>query len=179
MWMPPASYKEALQIQREIGDKKGTGLTLIDLAALLNANRGNYDQALPDFKESLQIQRDVGNRGGEGLCLNNIGNVYLFKDAYTTTRRPTSRGRSRSGRRAKDPGDIADTLHNLAETATKKGQYDQALKHYLRALDLRREAGDKRGAAIESYSMGTMFEYQGRYGAAINAKEDALKHTAT
>jgi tetratricopeptide (TPR) repeat protein len=72
-------------------------------------------------------------------------------------------------------GDIADIVHNLAETSARRGDYDQALGHYLRALELRRTGGDKRGAAIESYSMGTLFEYQGRFGAAVKAKEDALK----
>ncbi len=168
-----ASYKEALQIQREIGDKKGTGLTLIDLGGFYS-DRGDYDQALTDFKESLQIQRDVGNEDAEGLCLNNIGNVYLFKTQYDDAQTYFERA-LQIREKTKNPADIADTLHNLAETATNKGQYDQALKHYLRAIDLRREAGDKRGAAIESYSMGTLFEYEGKYGAAVSAKEDALK----
>ncbi len=34
---------------------------------------------------------------------------------------------------------------------------------------------DKHGGAIESYSLGTLFDYQGRFGAAINSKQDALK----
>jgi tetratricopeptide (TPR) repeat protein len=55
------------------------------------------------------------------------------------------------------------------------GQYDLAVEQYLRALDLRRSTGDKRGAAIESSSLGTLFSYQGRYGAALSAEEDALK----
>jgi tetratricopeptide (TPR) repeat protein len=42
-------------------------------------------------------------------------------------------------------------------------------------LDLRRSMDDARGAAIESYSLGTLFDYQGRFGAAVNAKQDALK----
>ncbi len=64
---------------------------------------------------------------------------------------------------------------NLAETSTKLGQFDKALEQYLQALNLYRTADDKRGAAIESYSMGTVFEYQGRYGAAVSSKQDALK----
>ena len=69
---------------------------------------------------------------------------------------------------------MADTLHNLAETLLKMGQYDQSLTRYVSALDLRRKCGDKRGAAIESYSIGTIFDYQGRYGAALKSKEEAL-----
>ena len=38
-----------------------------------------------------------------------------------------------------------------------------------------RSSGDKSGAAIQSYSMGTIFEYQGRYGAALKSKEEAVK----
>ena len=73
------------------------------------------------------------------------------------------------------PGEIAQTLHNVAESTAKMGQYDQALSQYLRALELYRTAGDKRGIAIESYATGKMFEAQGRYGAAVGAKGEALQ----
>jgi len=55
------------------------------------------------------------------------------------------------------------------------GQYDQALSQYLRALDLFRSAGDKRGAAIASDGLGSLFRDQGRYGAALNSKQEAVK----
>src|SRR5258705_4671347 len=42
-------------------------------------------------------------------------------------------------------------------------------------MQLLRSSGEKSGAAIQSYSMGTIFEYQGRYGAALKSKEEALK----
>ena len=71
--------------------------------------------------------------------------------------------------------DVADTLHNLAETSMRTGQFDQAQEQYLKALDLHRNAGDKRGASIESSSMGALFGYQGRLAAAVSAQEDALK----
>jgi tetratricopeptide (TPR) repeat protein len=45
----------------------------------------------------------------------------------------------------------------------------------MRALELRRSIDDPRGGAIEAYSMGTLFDYQGRFGAAVNSKRDALK----
>ncbi len=73
-------------------------------------------------------------------------------------------------------GDIASTVHNLAEVNTKSGQYEQALSQYMRALELYRNAGDKHGIAVEAYSMGTIFEYQGRYGSAESAKKQALQN---
>jgi tetratricopeptide (TPR) repeat protein len=45
----------------------------------------------------------------------------------------------------------------------------------MRALDLRRNLNDPQGTALASYGLGTLFDYQGRYGAAVSAKQDALK----
>jgi tetratricopeptide (TPR) repeat protein len=70
---------------------------------------------------------------------------------------------------------MANTLHNLGETLGRMGKYDQALTRYLRALDLRRADGDTRGVAVESYSIGTIFDCQGRYGAAVRSKGEALQ----
>ena len=72
-------------------------------------------------------------------------------------------------------GDIAFTLHNVAITYEDLGRYDQALDNFEHALDLYRNTGDKRGVAMESYAMGILFGYQGRFGAAINAKQEAFK----
>ena len=65
-------------------------------------------------------------------------------------------------------------MHNPLKPSRRWVGHDQALSRYVRALDLYRSAGDRRGAAIESYSIGTVFDYQARYGAAIKSKETAL-----
>jgi len=166
-------YKEALEIERELGDSKGVGDTLIDFSNSYN-DHGQYDRALNLLHEALQIERDVGNENQLGFCLNSIGNTYFSKGDFDDARTYFEQALALR-EKLKVPGDIADTLHNLAETASNVGEYDQALKYYLRALDLRRSSGDKRRAAIESYSVGTLFENQGRYGAAVTSKEEALK----
>ncbi len=69
---------------------------------------------------------------------------------------------------------IADSNYAIADTLVKFGQYDQALPHYLRALELWRKLNDKRRAAFTSYGLGNLFEQQGRLGAALSAKQEAL-----
>lgn len=166
-------YNSALEAYRQLGDKADAARVLNDLADFYN-NRSQYDKALGLYKEALQIQVDLGNVSDQGLVLNSIGNTYLAKADYEDARTYFQQA-LQLREKLNVPSDIADTVHNLAEASTKLGQYDLALQLYLRALDLRRSVGDNRGAAIESASMGVLFGYQGRYGAALSSEEDALK----
>ena len=166
-------YQDALALQREIGDKSRMTVTLTNLGALLNDGLGRPDEALPFLQEALSISRQEGNRSAEALALNSIGAAYFAKgqlsDAQTYFERALElREKAGVGH------EIADTLHNLAETLNKMGRYDQALSRYLRALELRRTGADKKGAALESFSMGAIFDQQGRYGAAVKSKGEAL-----
>jgi eukaryotic-like serine/threonine-protein kinase len=167
------NYTQALSIMKDIGDKQGTGDLLVDLGAF-QQEHGKYDEALKLFKESLQIQIDTHNEVNQGLALSNIGNAYLAKGDFDNARTYFAQALE-VREKLKVPGDIADTLHNLAETSMKTGQFDQAQEQYLEALQLRRENSDQKGAAIESSGMGVVFAYQGRYGAAIAAQQDAYK----
>jgi len=168
-----ANFQEALKIRRDIGDKFGLGDTLIDLGNFYD-DRGDHDQALKMYKESLQIQRDLSNEGLQAICLNNIGAVYFEKAQYEDARTYYQQA-LQLREKANVPQDIVDSVHNLAETSVRMGQYDQAVSQYMRALDLHRSMEDVRGAAVESYMLGMMFDYQGRFGAALNSKQQALK----
>src|SRR5262249_51255231 len=149
------------------------GDVLTDLARFYN-DHSQFDQALKILKQALQIQVDAGKENNQALALNNIGNTYLLKADYADAQTYFSQALSLR-EKLNVATDIADTLHNLAETSMMLGQYDRAVEQYLRALDLRRNGNDTRGAALESASMGILFGYQGRFGAALSAEDDALK----
>jgi len=167
------NYLEAVRLRREIGDKKGLGDTLVNLGDLYS-NLGQYDEVLKASKEGLQIEHEAGDKSAEGLVLNNIGNAYLSKAQYEDARTYFEQA-FRLRQELKVPADIADTLHNLGETALDTGDFELALNHYLSALQLRHSSGDKLGEAKDSDSLAILFGYQGRYGAALKAEEEALK----
>ncbi len=168
-----SNFQQALEMRREIDDKRGLGDTLVDMGNFY-LDRGDHDQALKMYKEALQIQRDLGDEGMQAICLNNIGAVYFEKAQYEDARAYYQQA-LQLREKAKVPRDIVESVHNLAETSVRMGQYDLAVSQYMRALDLWRSIDDTRGAAIESYTLGVMFDYQGRFGAAINSKHDALE----
>jgi tetratricopeptide (TPR) repeat protein len=168
------SLNDALTFEREIGEKGGIANTLINLATLSADALGRPGEALPLLQEALQIYRDTRNQSGEALVLNNLGNVYLAKGQYSDAQTYFERALELRQKLKATPDDIADVQHNLAETLLKNGHPDQALSRYLQALNLRRGFGNRRGAAIESYSIGSVFDSQGRFGAAVKSKEEAL-----
>ena len=136
-------------------------------------DRGDHDQALAMYKESLQIERDIGNESLQAACLNNIAGVYFARGEYEDARTYYLQA-LQLREKSKVPEDVVESVHNLAETSVKMGNYDQAFSQYMRALDLRRSMNDTRGAGIESYTLGMILDYQGRFGAAINSKQTAL-----
>jgi len=56
--------------------------------------------------------------------------------------------------------------HNLARRILEGRDYGQSLYHHPQALELFRSSSDN-AAASSLTAMGTIFEYQGRYGAAL------------
>ncbi len=168
-----ASYKESLATRQQIGDKEGIGNTLIDTGAFYH-DHGKPDEALKFFNDALQIERDLGDESNQALCLNNIGTIRLdrgdYQDAITYLEQAYQL-RSKLG----VPGDMAGSLHNLAEANAKVGQYDIALGQYLKASETWRSINDQRNVALESESMANIFAAQGRYGAALEAMQTAVK----
>jgi serine/threonine protein kinase/tetratricopeptide (TPR) repeat protein len=167
------NYNQALAIRREIGDKQGTANVLSDLGDFY-VEHGKYDDALRLFKESLGSQIEIHDDQMQGQVLNNIGSTYFSKGDYENARTYFERA-LQVREKLKVPSDIADTLNNLAETSMRTGQFEQAQDQYLKVLDLRRSSGDARGAALVSSGLGTLFGYQGRFGAAVSAQQDAVK----
>ena len=170
------NYNQVLAIRREIGDKEGTANVLNDLGDFC-VRHGKYDDALRLFKESLQSQIEIHNDSMQGQVLNNIGNTYYSKGDYENARTYYERA-LQVREKLKMPSDIADTMNNLADTSMRTGQFEQAQDQYLKALDIRRSSGDGRGAALASSGLGTLFGYQGRFGAAVGAQQDAVKGLA-
>jgi tetratricopeptide (TPR) repeat protein/predicted Ser/Thr protein kinase len=168
-----ASFNEAIQVRTAIGGKKEAGDLLFDLGNFYQG-RGQYDQALQMLKDSLQIQRDDGDETYQALCLSNIGTAYLASGRYDDALLYLQQA-LHLREKLQVPGEIVETVYYLGQTNAKLGQYDEALRQYYRALDLHRSSSDKRGAAFDSYSMGTLFGIQGRYGAAVSSEEEAVK----
>ena len=139
------------RLRREIGDKTGISVTLVNLAWLIQ-NRGRSQEALPLLRRRC-VTADTGNPvpRSEGAQQHR----QRLSRHRTVRGSPDQLEQALALREtAKTPPELADTLHNLAETLSRRsGRYNQSLHAMMRALELRAEARrppDKRGAALES-----------------------------
>ena len=76
VWMPTTAastsavglHRESLTLYRELGDKAGTALVLIDLGLALH-RLDDHRGAAALFEESLALNRALDNRDGIAWCL--------------------------------------------------------------------------------------------------------------
>jgi tetratricopeptide (TPR) repeat protein len=120
------------------------------------------------------MQRELHNENYEAMCLSNIGTVYFFTGRYDDALTNYERAFQLMDK-LKLEGEIPAVLYNLGDTSVRTGQFDEAVSYYLRGLELARKASNKQTTAFGSFSIGNVFKYQGRYGAALSAQEDAVK----
>ena len=167
-------YQEVLKLEKEVGDQAGIGIALMNLGDIYSGV-GRFDDALNAAKEALQIQIALGDENSQALSLNNIGMIYFNKAQYDDALTYLQRSLDLR-QKLKVSSDIAQTMNNVGEAYRMLGQYDKALDSYLHAIELSRAAGDKRQTGAISDSMASFFEQQGRFGAALNAQQDALSN---
>lgn len=71
-----ARYTQALEIQRQLGDHEGSGLSLGGLAALASG-RGEFMDALSLYARSLSAFETIGDRAEEARILDEMAWTYL------------------------------------------------------------------------------------------------------
>lgn len=81
-----ARYSQALDIQRRLGDKEGTGLTLGGLAALA-AGRGDLAGALDLYAQALAAFETIGDRAEEARILDETAWIFLRREDTADARR--------------------------------------------------------------------------------------------
>ncbi len=72
-------YEQALQISREIGDRRGEGNRLGNLG-LAYSGLGEVARAIEYYEQALQIARETGDRRGEAFASWNLGLLYEDSD---------------------------------------------------------------------------------------------------
>jgi len=157
--------EQALQVWRQIGQKRGLALSLNEMGRC-QVLLGKTKDATANFQEALQIRREIGDTRGLGDTLLDLGNLSddrgdhdqalkLYKEALDLER---------------DIGNEnlqASCLNNIGNVYFERNRFDDALTYYQQVLQLREKAKVPKDIADAVTNLGETLTLMGRYDEAI------------
>jgi non-specific serine/threonine protein kinase len=168
--------EESLVIRRELGDKGGIALSLINLGNMAYM-QGDYESARSQYEESLAIRRELGDKWGIALSLNNLGLVTYIQGDYASARSLYEEGLA-IRRALGDRWGIALSLHSLGNVAHLEGDVASARSRQEESLAIFRELGTKGGIALSLISLGHIAHQQGDAVLAAQLYAESLNITS-
>ncbi|WP_181016303.1 tetratricopeptide repeat protein [Pseudanabaena sp. BC1403] len=160
------SYQQALNIYREIKDRRGEGAALGTLGEAYRV-LGKYDKAIELHLQSLEIAREIKDRFDEVQSLGNLGIVYISLGKYDKAIKSQLQ-RLEIAREIKDRIGEGAALGNLGIAYKNLGKYDKAINYQLQRLVISREIKDRLGEGAALGNLGNAYYYLGKYDEAIN-----------
>jgi tetratricopeptide (TPR) repeat protein len=144
--------KQALAIDRAIGDRGGEGVHLGNLASCYY-ELGQIAQAIELYEQALAIARETGYQTDESILLGNLGNclgdIGQIARAIDLYEQALAIDRETGYRRGQ-----ALNLCRLGQCQSELGQTARAIDLYEQALTIHRAIGDPYGEALDLVSLG-------------------------
>lgn len=166
------SYKKAVEIRRQLGDRRGLAASLRNLAAI-DAVRGEPERAEERLAEALTLVQALGDLAGLADLSNDLGLLSEERGHYQEAMahyREGLRLRQRLGQSLA----VAESLNNVGYVCYLLGRFDDATVYWQRALTLYREGGDQAGVALGTQGLGLLQMAQGDWDTAAESFEESL-----
>lgn len=138
-----ALLREALEIQRELGDADGIAWSLVYLAYTLGM-AGDFEGARAPAEESLALFRASGDQLGVARALNTLAEDARLRGDYGVAA-AYYREALTIDRQLGDPHGSAIRLHNLGYVALHEGDVRQAVRAFRESHQLHQALGYRSG----------------------------------
>ena len=144
--------EECLQLRRGLGEPVDIAATLSTLS-LVQLHSGDAASALKGEAEALEIFRQIGDRIGEAIGLLHLGQIHAYAGDDCKAREFIEQCAAIA--RAVNYAEIESECElSLGELALRSGDLESARAAFVKALEVCREAGDKRGEATSLWWTG-------------------------
>jgi CHAT domain-containing protein/tetratricopeptide (TPR) repeat protein len=166
-----AEISKALQLYREINNKRGEWLALTAMG-LPHSSNTDENHAIQLHREAIKIFRTIGDQHSEAIALNALGQVHQNLKDYS---RAISYYES-ALKLYQNIGCLDGTslsMFNVALAQHLSGESDQALINYESCLRLSRTAGKRRIEAYVLSEIATIYAAQGRHELAFKLYQES------
>jgi tetratricopeptide (TPR) repeat protein len=153
-------HREALALQRDIGDRSGVGTSLSHLGDAVLA-RGDLTEAKRLYEEAFAIRSELRNKSGIAQCLNALGRVASLTgdlQEAETHYRALLGIRRELGNKAR----IAASASKLGAVLEFRGNYAEAESLRRESLAMRVDLGNNSGIQYQSYALVALLAVQQR-----------------
>jgi len=165
-------YEQALCVQQEIGNMRGTADALGNLGVLAVAQH-DYSQAKVYYEQCLTLFMELHDNWGIANTLSNLGIIYREHGDYLQAERLYNESLALK-EALNDKFGIAATLDNLGLLATAQGDYNRAIHLHNESLSLRQELGDQSGISNTLANSSLALVRQGSYVEATRRLKESL-----
>lgn len=162
----------ALQIWRELGNRRKEGLTLNIFGSIAD-NLGDYSQAKSSYGQALEIARECGDRLSEGKVLNNLGLIASHEGDYRLTNEYYEQSLVILKQIGYQKGEGV-LLQNIGIIFAQTGDITNARLHFEQALAISQQVGDRYSEARLLHNLGCAAGDQSDFRAARSYFERAL-----
>ena len=166
-----AIYEESLLTFKELGDYKGVGEILNNMAAIYDS-QGDLMTALDFYQKSLKMRIQAKDYKGHANTLNNIGYIYMLQKDHEVALKYFNESLEIRQKIDDQPG-IANSYNNIALVNSNIGDTVEALNYYLKSLKIREEYRLDKGAGTTLNNIGMLYYKQHKYDKALHYFEQA------
>lgn len=160
-------YRKAIELRREIGDRRGVAATLGNLARI-DALRGDYAAAGESLNEAMAILGELGDQAGVAALRNEYGILEEEQGRYREALvhyRAALRIRQDLG----DKRALAESYNNVGYLYYLLGEYDNAGVYARQSLSLYRETENPEGEMLATQTIGELELARGDWEASLKA----------
>jgi predicted ATPase/class 3 adenylate cyclase len=164
---------ESRALYEEAHDAGGVGEALHNLA-VIEQRCGRLDAAEAHYEAAIARFRDAAHHYGESVALINMALLAFDRNDLDKAERyiaEASSAASRSGNA--DIRGHVETLHG--DLARRRERFDDAVRHYVDALALKRAVGNRYDVADVQDALGVVYLRQGRIAEALAVARETLR----
>ena len=166
------NYMAALEIRQRIGDRRGVGVTLRNLASI-ERELGRHEEAIQSVKNALAISQEMGDREGLAYGYSELGDIQQDAGRPEAALAAYQEG-LKIVRDIEDPVNLARGLASVGYINSVLGRYVESFIFLKEALGKRREIGDKVEIVRSLIDLGLVEQLQGRFEEALKYETEGL-----
>ncbi len=163
-------YIRSLSIYDTLQNKEGIATTKNNIATIYSIKK-DYGQAMKFLEESNALFKELGDPQKLVGSMNNLGNLNNDLQLYEKAMRYFSEAYQLSEKIGKP---TADPLNNMGNVFFKQGNYQRAIEHYQKALDLERQTNNRLGMLNSLTNIGIAYTKANQPGPAQQYLNEAL-----